>query len=176
MREHPICTPSEPRPQHEPFGRELVALLPRLRAFLRNLQRGDGAPLPVDDLAQEALARAWRSRAAFDPARGKVDAWLLRIAFRAFLDHRAAPPTEPLADDRAAAAPGPAATAATREHCERLLALLDERERHALLRFHRDGRSIAQIAAETGAPIGTVKSHLHRARAKLWAHSEDGAP
>jgi len=174
MREHPICTPSEPRPQHEPFGRELVALLPRLRAFLRNLQRG--APLPVDDLAQEALARAWRSRAAFDPARGAVDSWLLRIAFRAFLDHRAERPTEPLVDDRAAAEPGPAATAALREHCERLLALLDARERHALLRFHRDGRSIAQIAAETGWPVGTVKSLLHRARAKLWAREHGDEP
>ena len=71
------------QPGDDAFGRILVAMQPRLRAFLGNLSRSD-----AEDLVQETIARAWRSRTTFDPDRGTPEAWLLRIAFRAFLDHR----------------------------------------------------------------------------------------
>src|SRR5262245_13553275 len=137
----------------EPFGRMLVALEPQVRVFLSRLQRGNPhAPHHVDDLVQETLARAWRSRSSFDGARDAAP-WLLRIAFRAFLDGRdGAPASLPLDDERAAAGPSPAAHAAAREHTAQLLALLSPRERSVLLMFHGDGRSIAQIAAATAQP------------------------
>lgn len=151
------------------FAERLAGLTPRLRAFLGNLQRGGathGAGL--EDLVQETLTRAWRSRASFDERLGTAEAWLFRIAFRAYLDHRATP--SPVAEvlDLPAGGPGPDAAAAAREHAVRLLAQLEPRQRDLLLRFHRDGRSIAELATETGLSPGTIKSLLHRARARLW--------
>lgn len=147
------------------FGQRLLAFEPRLVSFLQRLCRA-----PADDLVQETLARAWRSRRSFDAARGGLESWLLRIAFRTFLDERArangAPGT--LAEDLPAGTADPAEAAAIREQITALLRGLGDRERDVLLRFHRDGCSIAEIAHALALPSGTVKSHLHRARQKLW--------
>lgn len=146
------------------LSREIGALDGRLRAFLGSLGRCD-----VDDLAQETMARALRSRATFTAEKGTLVAWLLRIAFRVFLDRREpqaqqAAPTEPT-DHR----PDPARVAEARDHAEALLAQLSPTEREVLLRFHRDGDSIAEIAGALAMPAGTVKSHLHRARNRMLA-------
>jgi RNA polymerase sigma-70 factor (ECF subfamily) len=50
---------------------------------------------------------------------------------------------------------------------EQALAELPELPRRAFLAFHRDGRSLNQIAAEMGLPLNTLKSHLRRARQRL---------
>ena len=157
--------PMGDQPGDDAFGRILIAMQPRLRAFLGNLNRVD-----AEDLVQETIARAWRSRATFDPDRGAPEAWLLRIAFRAFLDHRdARQPTHPLDPPPTAQAPGPAEHAAAKEQTTELLQRLSEVERDILLRFHSNGEPIASIARALGLPPGTIKSHLHRARARLWA-------
>ena len=157
-----------------PFGRQLVAATPRILAFVRTLCRGGVVGVGVEDLVQETLARAWRSRATFDASKGTAETWLSRIAFCVYLDHReagagAAPLREPLRDEHAVAAPGPLAHAAARERTRHLFARLGARERDVLLRFHRDGRSIAELAAAEAVSPGTIKSLLHRARARLWA-------
>ncbi|TMK42962.1 MAG: RNA polymerase subunit sigma-70, partial [Actinobacteria bacterium] len=38
-----------------------------------------GDPLLAEDLAQEALTKAWRNAGAYDPRRGAVATWLLTI-------------------------------------------------------------------------------------------------
>ena len=149
----------------ETFDAELLAELPRLRSLLRRLA---GARGDVDDLLQEVWLRAQRYRASFDPGR-PLRGWLATTAYRVFLDARARDGRMPVnagnATDAwlAPAAPDPA----EREQVERLLARLRPIERDVLLRFHRDRASLAEIAAELSLPEGTVKSHLHRARAKL---------
>jgi RNA polymerase sigma-70 factor (ECF subfamily) len=155
------------------FGQRLVQMQPRVEAFLRSLGCGR-----ADDLVQETLARAWRSRASFAAERGAFDAWLLRIGFRTFLDERRQQQRAPgvvqwmaeRGDDASPAdgAPPPMEQAAARERMETLLGRLEPTERDVLLRFHRDGLSVAAIARELALPVGTVKSHLHRARTRLW--------
>ncbi len=146
------------------FGRMLVAMQSRLRGFLRKL-----GPCDVDDLAQETIARAWRSRASFDASRGKPVSWLLRIALRVYLDQRgSSQPTQGLIPDPREKSPGPFETAAARDRIQELLGKLSDREREVLLKFHRNGESISAIAKAMALPEGTVKSHLHRARARLW--------
>ncbi|MCR9244791.1 MAG: sigma-70 family RNA polymerase sigma factor [bacterium] len=149
----------------------LTAMERPLRAFLRRL-----APTEIDDLHQETLARAWRSRHTFDPTLGSGRSWLLRIGFRAFLDarDRRSQPTDELPDHLAASTADPATWAAARDDAAVLLQRLPPQEREILLRFHRDGESIAGIAVELRIPAGTVKSHLHRARNRLWAAQRNG--
>lgn len=155
--------PSAPDAQMQ----ELLAnATPALRAFLRRL-----APTEVDDLHQETLARAWRSRQTFDPERGSGNAWLLRIAYRAFVDLRDRRPTTAgeLSEQLTAVTADPLTRATARDEAASLLDLVPEPERDVLLRFHRDGQTIKEIATALVMPAGTVKSHLHRARNRLWA-------
>jgi RNA polymerase sigma-70 factor (ECF subfamily) len=66
-----------------------------------------------------------------------------------------------------ASAPAPAASAGEPDTLAAVLALLSEEHREALLLRFVDGLSLAEIAAATGVPLGTVKSRLHHALATL---------
>lgn len=139
----------------------------RVLRFLRRLAKCDA---DADDALQECYARAWRSRSSFDAERGGFGPWLMRIAFRSYLDLAQRAQRGPEFVD-AAILEGQSETRALeldeREELEHCLAELSKVERHILLSFHRDGRSIAEISAATGIKAGTVKSHLHRARQRL---------
>lgn len=146
----------------EPLRRLLPAEEPALRAFVRSLRVPDP---DVDDVVQEAFWRAWRSRRTWDGTR-PAGAWLRKTALRTWLDLRRRRHREPTAlpdelqDRRAEPAP-------LRHDLDAALARLGPTERDVLLRFHRDGQTLAEIAAERAMPLNTVKSHLHRARRRL---------
>lgn len=157
-----------PEPAACDLDRRLEAEIPALRRFARRLVgRADEA----EDLVQEVLHRALRYRHAFDP-RGSLPGWLRRTALRALVDERARRGREPASGAALDELPDAAAERAARrgelgEELERLLARLAPVERDVLLRFHRRGESIDEIAAALDMPAGTVKSHLHRARRRL---------
>ncbi|MBK8978632.1 MAG: sigma-70 family RNA polymerase sigma factor [Planctomycetes bacterium] len=121
----------------------LPGALGALRQFVERLRVPTG---DVDDVVQEALARAWRSRRSFDPAAGSLDAWLRTTAFRTWLDLRARRPRA-RAGGLGDSAPGPElvdprqAAPGLRAELDELLARLAPLERRALLLFHRDGGS-----------------------------------
>jgi RNA polymerase sigma-70 factor (ECF subfamily) len=149
--------------EEDPFAVSLAAETPRLRSYLaRLIPRTD-----VDDLVQETLTRAWRYRSGFDAGK-EIGPWLRATGLRVALDHRARKQREPatagLEEEPAAR---PSYTGDEHEEVGALLARLDGTERDVLVRFHRLGHSIAEIANALGLPAGTVKSHLHRARRKL---------
>jgi RNA polymerase sigma-70 factor (ECF subfamily) len=151
----------------DPFAAGLAAETPRVRSYLARLI----PRMEVDDLVQETLTRAWRYRSAFDSGK-ELGPWLRATALRVALDHRARKQREPatagLEQDPVAPASGSAAGSGDeREEVGVLLARLDAVERDVLVRFHRLGHSIAEIATALCIPAGTVKSHLHRARRKL---------
>lgn len=116
-----------------------------------------------DDVVQDALAQAWRSRATFDPDRGTPTAWLCTI-----VAHRAR---------RAAARPrllslvhDVAARPVDVDGCvdvERALARLPRRQREAVDLHYFAGLSVAETAQVMGCSPGTVKSTLSDARARL---------
>ena len=147
------------------FANMLHGAVPALRRFVLRLC---GSDHDADDVLQETLAKVWRLRAGFDPARGG-DAWLHQAAFRCFCDHRrrgrrVPTPTAELAHVPAHEAPCPTAL---RDELEHRLAAVDPTSRSLLLAFHRDGRTMQQLAQAHGVPVNTVKSWLHRARLRL---------
>jgi len=154
------------------IGERIVAEIPRLRRFLGKLSGRRNADL--DDLVQESLARALRYGSSFDDRRA-LWPWLKRTAFRVFLDQRNAARlafeegSEGLSEAPARDGDG----VAQREEVSHLLASLPAIEREVLTRFHREGRSVREIAAELGSPEGTIKSHLHRARRRLAARGDE---
>ena len=66
------------------FKQELVALIPHLRAFARSLCND---PTQADDLAQEALAKAWKARDSFEPGTS-IKAWTFMILRNQFYSEK----------------------------------------------------------------------------------------
>ncbi len=144
-----------------------------LRRLLARLCRGDQAR--ADDLAQEAFIRAWRALPGF---RGdaRFRTWLTRLAYSSLAAERA---TLPRADEAEGAdgvvsdfAPG----ADWRLDLDRALASLNTAERHALLLCYGADLSHTEAAQVLGWPLGTVKSLVLRARAKLRLKLKDWEP
>ena len=156
----------------------LAAFLAGERAGLLGfLRRLSGRAQDAEDILQETMERVWRYRRTFDPDQSPK-AWLFRSAFRTFLDHRKRlrrlPETLGQAD-LGIASPDPH-TADLRDQLRHVMAALTAAERDILLRFHRSGDSLAEIAESLEMPINTVKSHLHRARLKLTEIREGQTP
>lgn len=142
-----------------------------LRRYLRRLA-GDEA----DDLAQETLLTAWRALRHWR-AEGSLAGWLRAIATRKFLDRRrkvqgreaAWQPTEnPL--------PGCESAPDNRLMIDQALASLPPGERAAALLVFAEGHSHGEAATAMGLPLGTLKSMVARARAKLIPLLEGVAP
>ncbi len=143
----------------------------RVRRQLRRLTRGDAAL--ADDLAQETFVLAWRHVGTF---RGdaRVSTWLHRIALNAWLAHCRRRPTGEVvaapdddAPDAAASEPDPSGATVRRIDVERALGRLPEPERLALIHCFQLDLSHAEAADVLGWPLGTLKSHVARGKARL---------
>ncbi|HEY2482614.1 MAG TPA: sigma factor, partial [Caulobacteraceae bacterium] len=75
---------SENAARDEAFRRELVALIPQLRAFARTLA---GDPTAADDLAQDAMMKAWDARASFQIGTN-MKAWTFMILRNQFYSEK----------------------------------------------------------------------------------------
>ena len=141
-------------------------------------------PALAEDLAQETLIKAYRAIASFDRSR-KFSSWLFKIAHNTAIDHlrRNRPSTVPLEtpegdrlDPLALLAEpenrSPEARARGRDLAEALqdalMALRPDYREAVLLRFQQ-GLAYEEIADILELPLGTVKTHLHRARKQMAA-------
>ncbi|HEU4759563.1 MAG TPA: sigma-70 family RNA polymerase sigma factor [Dehalococcoidia bacterium] len=138
------------------------------------------SPQAAEDAAQEAFIHAYRSLTSFRG--GSFRAWLLRIAANACYDElrrrRARPALSldaPVAHgDRPLDVPHPGPS--LDEHAQRLelarclqdaLAALPPDQRLAVILCDAQGLSYEEISEATGVSLGTVKSRISRARARL---------
>jgi len=148
-----------------------------LRSLLRRLCR-DAAL--ADDLAQEALLQAWqtlpslRSPAAFG-------AWLRRLAVNTWLQHLRRRPERTAAPAPGTDSPPPLVSSAPGDPSPRLdldaaLAQLAPLCRTCVVLAYQEGMSHDEIAATTGLPLGTVKSHIRRGSGQLRARLQAYAP
>lgn len=135
------------------------------------------------DVAQEAFLNAYRAIGTFDG--GSFRAWLMRIATNACYDHlryqqrRPATSLEDMVPDPDMAEPSPALTDrgespedyTLRQELSRLmergLQTLPPDQRVTLVLSDIQGYSYEEIATATGVELGTVKSRLSRARARM---------
>lgn len=148
----------------------------RIRAQLRQLLRDD--PATADDLAQETFVQAWRKLEQFR-GEARFATWLHRIAHACFLQHRRSRAGAP----RPAAADASEADHATvtgspelRLDLDTALSRLPEPQRSALLYCAQLGLSHEEAASVLDLPLGTVKTHVTRGKAKLRELLRDWAP
>jgi RNA polymerase sigma-70 factor (ECF subfamily) len=144
-----------------------------VRATLRRLTSGNHAL--ADDLAQETFLLAYRNLRAFRQE-AKFSTWLYRIAYNVFLaDARkmkeVSLPEDVEADDVAPAAESEAMPlaqgTALKVDLERAMAALSDAERAAIVQCYHNDLSHEEAAYVLGSPVGTVKTHILRAKQKL---------
>ena len=136
-----------------------------LRGFLLALCCGKKDD--ADDLAQDALVKAYLSSAGYQDM-GRFRSWLYKIAYNTFLNHKASLRcTESIDEARALASSAHADSEF--EHQDLYLALrtLPPKERSSITLFYLNGYNIKEIAAITDTSEDAVKKQLSRGRDKL---------
>jgi len=158
-------------PDREAFAGLYAFYAPRIRTYLKGL----GAdPAAAEDLAQEAMATVWRKASFYDSARASAGTWIFAIARNLRVDalrrerRPQIDPEDPALAPDAPASPeavltGNRAAAALRDA---VAALPPEQARLVELSFFQD-QPHGVIAEELGLPLGTVKSRLRLAIARV---------
>ncbi|MES1206933.1 MAG: sigma-70 family RNA polymerase sigma factor [Pseudomonadota bacterium] len=156
-----------------PGSRE--ALYHRYKRRVFALASRIAGPTDAEEVAQEAFIRIFRGLARFrgDSALGT---WIYRLAVNAALSHRSRrPPAAESLDSSGAAAsalgasstPPEQGDAVLRGRLERGLAKLPVGYRTVVVLHDVEGLEHEEIAAVLGCHVGTSKSQLHKARARL---------
>ena len=149
------------------FKTELLPLIPFVRAFARSLTGNREA---ADDLAQETLVKAWRSRSTFMQGTN-LKAWLFTILRNQFYsdrrrDWRQASWDQELAE-RIADSSADQMASAQFSDTVRALRCLPAEQREVVILVGAGGFSYEDAAAICKCPVGTVKSRVSRARKAL---------
>jgi RNA polymerase sigma factor (sigma-70 family) len=148
---------------------------PRVKAFLIK----SGAPYTVaEDCAQDVMATLWQKAMLFDPERASLTTWIFTIARNRRIDvlRKARRPTpEELfwMADTSVSEQGEAAVVVQQESDRLALALtaLPNAQRVLIEQAYYRDLSHAEIASQTGLPLGTIKSRIRLALEKLRHHT-----
>ena len=154
----------------DPFHRDLVALLPRLRRFARSLTRDMS---DADDLTQVAVEHALARRDQWRPDTN-LGAWMFRIMKNAWIDETrsrtrrgrvlaAEEEGDTVADARAPDLDARLAIDAV----ERAMSNLPDDQRIAVSLVLVEGLSYREAAEVLEVPMGTLTSRLVRGRVAL---------
>jgi RNA polymerase sigma-70 factor, ECF subfamily len=167
-------------------------------AVLNLIARIVREPGVAEELAQDTFVKAFSALRSFDPAY-KFSNWVLRIAHNTAIDHlrRRRPETvsideespsqkvvEALADDRDRSPFDRTVDGDLRADLDAALARLRPEYRRLVVMRYLEDLSYEDMAEILDLPLGTVKSHLHRARAEMarlmagsgWGPQDSAAP
>lgn len=142
---------------------------PRVKGFL--VKSGADAAL-AEELAQDVMATVWRKADLFDPARASVATWVFTIARNRRIDvlrkaRRPEPEDLPWGPEPE---PDQADALQMQQETRKLaaaLAALPASQRELIERAYFGDLSHGEIAAQTGLPLGTIKSRIRLALEKL---------
>ncbi|MDE2302739.1 MAG: sigma-70 family RNA polymerase sigma factor [Sphingomonadales bacterium] len=156
------------------FKRELIGVIPQLRAFARGLC---GRSELADDLVQETLLKAWAARDRFEPGTS-IRAWTFVILRNVYLSGlrraRFQGDYDEVAAERILSAPAEQEAPLHLADLHRALMTLAPERREALLLIGAGGFSYEEAAAIAGCAVGTIKSRVGRARAQLATMIDNG--
>ncbi len=157
------------KPATPEFRRQLQDIIPSLRAFARGLC---GNREQADDLAQEAMMRAWAARDSFEPG-SNFRAWMFMILRNHFYStirkNSRMTSWDPEAAERILVQEPSQQHAIHVSDVEKALQRLPAQQREVLLLVGAGGASYEEAAEIVGCALGTVKSRLARGRTALAA-------
>lgn len=159
----------------EVFKDQLVAIIPSLRAFARALC---GNRELADDMAQDAMVRAWAARNSYQPDTN-FRAWMFKILrnnyYTAFRKNARTTSWDPEVAERLLVVGASQEMAIHVADVAAALGKLPAEQREVLMMVATGGLSYEEAADTIGCAIGTVKSRVARGRAAL-ARLIDGPP
>lgn len=149
------------------FKRELLSLLPNLRAFAISLC---GNSDRADDLVQDTILKAWGAHESFE-AGTNLKAWLFTILRNEFYSQmrkkgREIQDSEGYYTENMAVHPSQYGTLDLQDF-SKALNELPEDQREALLLVGASGFAYEEAAEICGCRVGTIKSRVSRARTQL---------
>lgn len=156
----------------------VVRKLPRMLALA---QRMLGDPVEAEDVAQEAMLRAWKQAPRWQPGKARFDTWLHRVGLNLCYDRlrrRREVPTE-APPDRPDPGPAPdrgllASELGQRVH--RALSALPDRQREAIVLCHYQELGNIEAASLMSVSVEALESLLSRGRRSLRRTLSDLAP
>jgi len=125
----------------------------------------------AEDVLQEVFMQLWRHPASFDARRGNLGPWLAVIARHRAIDvlrkRRPQTDVEEVVIAIDADLEGKAERARAAEKVRASLHTMPEAQRKALEMAFFEGMTHTEIAAQTGEPLGTVKTRIRAALVAL---------
>ena len=157
------------RQDQQAFAELFAHFAPRVKSFL---MKSGSSPDMAEECAQDVMATLWRKAAMFDPAKASVSTWIFTIARNRRIDllrkeRRPEPEELPWGPE---AEPEQADVLALQQDTEKLsqaLAQLPDKQRVLIEKAYFGDLSQSEIAAETGLPLGTIKSRIRLALDRL---------
>lgn len=151
------------------FARVFAHFAPRVKAFL--IKSGADHAM-AEECAQEVMATLWHKAAMFDPARASVATWVFTIARNKRIDalrKQRRPEPEELTWGPEAE-PDQEDVLSLQQETRQLAEALDslpEKQRSLIQKAYFGDMSQSEIAADTGLPLGTIKSRIRLALDRL---------
>ena len=158
---------TKPTLDDQAFKAELADLIPHLRAFARSLC---GNATAADDLAQEAMLKAWKARESYQ-AGTNLKAWAFTILRNLFYSEKRRSwrrqQLDPEVAEATLVASDNTSSALDLLALRNALNFLPEDQREALVLVGAGGLSYEETAEICGCAVGTIKSRVSRARKAL---------
>jgi RNA polymerase sigma-70 factor (ECF subfamily) len=154
--------------EQEAFERLVPAYRRRVFGLAFSILGDRGA---AEDVAQEVFVKLWKALPRYD-GRAKLSTWIYAITRNASVSalrgrRRTLSMSEPSVQDAVEGIAAPAAPTAGDPALHRSIAALPDKQRQAVTLYYLDERPVEEVAEMMGLPPNTVKTHLHRARARL---------
>ncbi len=142
---------------------------PRVKAFLI---RTGLSPSAAEDCMQDVMVTVWRKAHLFDPGRASVATWLFTIARNRKIDiirkaRRPEPEELPWGPEPEPEQADVLALAQDSRRLAQAVAQLPPKQRDLVERAFFGDRTHSEIAADTGLPLGTIKSRIRLAIDRL---------
>ena len=143
-------------------------LVRRHQLWIRNLMRRCCNDRTLaDDLSQQVFMKAWQKITQLQRP-GHFQGWLKRIAINAWLEHaRQHDPLHRASDHEVSERPQASNDGGMAMDLDQALLQLSGPVRLCVVLSYHDGMTHPEIAAVTGLPLGTVKSHVRRGTERL---------
>jgi RNA polymerase sigma-70 factor (ECF subfamily) len=160
------------------FARLFDHYAPRLKGFA---MRGGANAAEAEDIVQDVMIKVWHRAHQFDPQQAQVSGWIYRIARNQQIDRfrKTRRPEPEMLVPEEDAVPDAGQIVALEQEAAGLraaIARLKPDQREMVERAYLGELSHSEIQAETGLPLGTIKSRIRLALDKLRHELKDMRP